>query len=120
MSYPETKPLVWETPRLTPVHTPPGGECDPACVGGVNDTPSDLFTADGNEGTTTGPAASDADSGSCSPDTTPHLAVVPGPRCGVVGDNGHWLCYRPQHPANPNGHVYVADNGSHVPDRHQD
>lgn len=29
------------------------------------------------------------------------------------------ICSRGAHPENPDGHVYVADNGSHVPDRHE-
>lgn len=54
------------------------------------------------------------------PSMTRRLTPVEGPDiCGYVSDilTNH-VCIRGAHPGNPRGHVYVAFDGSDVPDRH--
>jgi hypothetical protein len=57
--------------------------------------------------------------GPASPETPlPSLSPAPGPSCGHVHENGHWVCQEDEHPHNPGGHVYYSLTGSDVADRH--
>lgn len=56
---------------------------------------------------------------SCAPDGSSLIPLEQPGECGHITDNRiPRRCIRGPHPDHPNGHVYIAANGSHVDDKH--